>query len=117
MTTIRGPIDAGTIDVYKGESWKPQITIRDGARTAALPFGTPVDVSAGTIKAILRIDKPDGVTDVTRDTSVAAEGEKTDGPNGVVTFFVASTVTSVDVAASGSGCADKSGPSLAPQPL
>lgn len=94
MTNIVGPIVLEKpFIVYAGDSFKPQVTIRDGVRTSALRYGAVIDVSAATKKAVLTINKADGTSDVTRDTSVSAEGEKTDGANGVVTFFFAGTIT------------------------
>lgn len=94
MANLIGPrVLADPWVVHKGESFKPEVTIYDGVRTASAKWGAVVDVSAATKKAILRINKPDGSSDLTRDTSVSGEGEKSDAANGEVRFFVADTVT------------------------
>ena len=98
MVTLRGPrvLQKPEI-VYQGESFKLQVPVKDGVRTAAKPFGAATDISAGTKKGILRINKPDDATDVTRDTSVGGEGAKSDpdteGFDNAFEFYVADTVT------------------------
>lgn len=95
MTQLVGPVVIEEpLVLYRGESFKPRLTLYDGVKTASLPYGSPIDLSAGTKTAVLRINAimGDG-TDVTRNVLTGGEGEKTDGANGVVTFFVANTVT------------------------
>lgn len=93
-TQIHGPVDyRDTPDVVRrGESWKLRVPVYDGARTASSPKGALVDISAATKKLVLTIN---GVmasaADLTRDTSVSGEGEKTD--SNTATFFIAYTVT------------------------
>ena len=64
------------ISARQGESFKLRAEVRDGAKTAAKPYGAGVEVNASTIKGVLRIGKPDNTTDLARDTSVAGEGAK-----------------------------------------
>ncbi len=90
------------IVVHKGESFKLRAEVRDGVRTAAKPYGAGVEVNASTIKGILRVNKADGTTDVTRDTSVSGEGAKALTTQGsaeslakdAFEFYVASATTS-----------------------
>lgn len=98
MPTIAGPrvLEKPAI-VYIGESWKPRADVKDGVKTAALPFGAALTVAAATIKGVLTVNKPDGTTDLTKDTSVSGEGEKSDpdteGFNNAFQFYVAATAT------------------------
>lgn len=102
MPAIAGPrVLEEALVVYRGESFKLRAEVRDGEKTAAKPYGAGVEVDASTIKGVLRISKPDGETDVTRDTSVAGEGAKALTEQGTAEgltkdafdFYVAHTVT------------------------
>lgn len=98
--TIDGPLRHGTpIPVYIGEDLVLQVAVRDGVPNAAARNGALVSVAASAKKGVLRIYKPDGVTNVTRDTSVSGEGEKADddadATNDSYRFLVASTVTAL----------------------
>lgn len=87
------------IKVYAGESLKFEIPVWDGVVTGTSEYGELRNVSAATIKGILRINKPDGSSDVTRDTSVSGEGAKSDtnsdGNDDAFQFYVADTVTAL----------------------
>lgn len=75
--------------------------MRDGARTASKPYGAGVEVSAATIKGVLRVNKADGTNDLGRDTSVSGEGAKALTAQGTAEgltkdafeFYVAAAVT------------------------
>ncbi len=98
MATILGPriLDEPLV-VYKGDSFKPRVRVKDGVRVAAKPLGADVNVSAASVKGVLTVNKPDDATDVTRDTSVAGEGTKTDvdsvGFVHAFDFYAAGSVT------------------------
>ena len=83
--------------VFLGESLKLRVPIHDGVRTASAQYGALRDLSGAGVSGILTIDKPDGSSDVTRDTSVSGEGTTvdTDGDSTVdaFDFYVADTVT------------------------
>jgi len=81
------------IPVFIGESWKPEITVRDGVRTSALPDGATVDISSANRDVLLTIYKPDGSANYVR--SLVDDGTKTDAPNGKGEFAVADTVTAL----------------------
>lgn len=101
MTTryLDGPVDYSDepIVVYAGESFKLEVPVYDGVVTGTAEYGTLRDVSTATIKGVMTINKPDGTTDITRDTSVSGEGAKydsdSDGTNDGFRFYVATTVT------------------------
>lgn len=104
MTTryLDGPVDYRDTPnvVYAGESFKLEVPVYDGVVTGSddhTEYGDLLTVAASTIKGVLTINKPDGTTDVIKDTSVGGEGAKydhnSDGTNDGFRFYVAHTTT------------------------
>ncbi len=99
MKTKEGPIiHERDFIVYKGDSFKPEFAVYDGEDlTVAKPFGTTIDISAATKRGVLTVNKADGTSDVSKDTSVAGEGSKADtqasGYVDTVQFVFAQAVT------------------------
>lgn len=91
-TRIEGPIvDPKPIKVYKGESFKLEVAVRDGLVAAGKKLGDLEDVSAASVSGVMRIDKPDGSTDVSKTaTKVDSDG---DGTEDAFRFAVEKTVT------------------------
>ena len=98
MTTyVLGPIYyKEPIDVRVGESFKLEIPVYDGDIETTPPYGSLVDISGGTITGELKINKPDGSSDVTVNAA-GATGEKADsdgdGTNDAFRFWVGGSTT------------------------
>lgn len=97
MTTqLQAPLDLRDEPepIYIGESYKPEITFRDGRRTAANPLGALVDISSAAITCVLRINGVEaGGADLERSTANASEAEKVD--DNTVLFKVSDAVTAL----------------------